>query len=244
MISREFKYKEVDTEGLETLKALEEASNFNQWMYDSIKPFCAGKILEIGSGIGNISHFFVKEKYDIFLSDIRNNYRVILKEIFPSISDKILDIDLLDKDFDKKYLSILGSFDTVFALNVIEHIKDDGQAIINCKKLLKKEGKLIILVPAFNSLYNGIDKNLEHYKRYTKKTLLAIITPHLKVNETFYFNTFGILGWFLFGSVFRKTELQSTEISIYNKILPITKFFDKIFRSIVGLSVVAVATKE
>ena len=51
----EFSFKEIDEEGMETLKAISEANKFNEWMYERIAPDCSGKILEIGSGIGNIS---------------------------------------------------------------------------------------------------------------------------------------------------------------------------------------------
>ena len=52
-------YKEFDFEGEKTLKAIASADNFNEWMYSCIKIFCKGKILEIGSGIGNISKYFI-----------------------------------------------------------------------------------------------------------------------------------------------------------------------------------------
>lgn len=55
---KEFEFKAVDSEGEDTLNTIALAHRFNHWMYCSIKPFCKGKILEIGSGIGNISDFF------------------------------------------------------------------------------------------------------------------------------------------------------------------------------------------
>ena len=60
--------KEIDLEGLETLNVIEKANKFNKWMYDTIKPHCKGKILEIGSGIGNISEYFIKDNQNIVLN--------------------------------------------------------------------------------------------------------------------------------------------------------------------------------
>jgi len=34
--------------GTDTLEVISVARNFNRWMYDTVKPFCSGKILEIG----------------------------------------------------------------------------------------------------------------------------------------------------------------------------------------------------
>ena len=71
-------YKEVDFEGEETLKAIANANKFNAWMYQTIKAYCEGDILEIGSGIGNISKYFIADKKSITLSDIRSQYRDFL----------------------------------------------------------------------------------------------------------------------------------------------------------------------
>ena len=142
--------KEIDIEGLETLNVIEKANKFNKWMYETIKPYSKGRILEIGCGIGNISEFFINDNFDIVLSDLRDNYIEIVKNKF---SNEVFKIDLVGVDFDTKHKDLIGTFDTVFALNVVEHIKDDNKAIENCKKLLKNQGHLIILVPAYQTLF-------------------------------------------------------------------------------------------
>src|SRR6185295_819539 len=102
------------------------------------------------------------------------------------------------------YKHLMGTFETVFALNVVEHIENDMLAIRNCHKLLKKGGKLIILVPAFQSLYNGFDKELYHYRRYTKHTLNKLFKENsFHLVESKYFNALGILGWYVSGKLQR-----------------------------------------
>ncbi|WP_339889643.1 class I SAM-dependent methyltransferase [uncultured Flavobacterium sp.] len=234
--------KEIDLEGLEILNVIEKANKFNNWMYETIKPHCKGKILEIGSGIGNISEYFVKDKQDIVLSDLRDNYIEIAKKKFPN---DVIKIDLVDENFDKKYSSLLGTFDTVFALNVVEHIKDDVQAIANCKKLLKKGGHLIILVPAYQSLFNQFDVELEHYRRYTQKSLKKIIIENqLTIKKTFSFNLIGILGWFVTGSVLKKKSIPEGQMGLFNKLVPIFKLADVLTFRKIGLSVICFAVKE
>ena len=118
--NRQFEYKKNDLEGSETLSVIAEAPNFNSWMFNTIKPFSKGKILEMGSGVENISSFFIENGYKIFLTDIRDSYCDVLKMKF-SNNDNLLgveNINLVDKDFDTKYSKHIGTFDTVFALNV------------------------------------------------------------------------------------------------------------------------------
>jgi len=41
-----------DEKGYQTLEVIAKADKFNQWMFETIRPYCRGSILEIGSGIG------------------------------------------------------------------------------------------------------------------------------------------------------------------------------------------------
>ena len=233
--------KEIDVEGLVTLNVIEKADRFNEWMYNSISPYCTGKIIEIGSGIGNISKFFIRENKEIVLSDLRDNYCEILKVKF---NNPILKIDLVHPNFDVEYNLLMESFDSVFALNVIEHIDNDVLAIANCKKLLKKGGVLIILVPAYQCLFNNFDKELEHFRRYTNKSLKKIIKKNqLKVIEVFSFNVIGILGWFLSGSILKKKTIPEGQMGLFNLLVPIFRIADKITFRKIGLSVICVSIK-
>ena len=240
----EFSFKEIDEEGMETLKAISEANKFNEWMYHRIAPDCSGKILEIGSGIGNISEYFIKDKAEIYLSDLRENYLSFLEKNYMDKAAGILKMDIVDQDFDELYKDQLGSFDTVFALNVVEHIKDDALAMKNITKLLKPNGKVIILVPAFNALYNSFDVALEHYRRYTKKTLNKnFISSNLEIQKSSYFNAAGIAGWILSGAILKKKTIPAGQMKLYNKLVPIFKVVDKVIFNSFGLSVVTVGKK-
>jgi 2-polyprenyl-3-methyl-5-hydroxy-6-metoxy-1,4-benzoquinol methylase len=234
--------KEIDLEGLVTLNVIEKADRFNEWMYQTISPDCKGRILEIGSGIGNISKFFIADKREIVLSDLRDNYCDILKEKF---NNPVVKIDLVHPNFDQEYADLLETFDSLFALNVVEHIEDDVLAIANCKKLLKNGGTLIILVPAYQWLFCNFDTELEHFRRYTHKSLKKIIVKNqLKIKKTFYFNVIGILGWFLSGKILKKKTIPEGQMGLFNLLVPVFKLVDTITLKKIGLSVICVSVKE
>jgi 2-polyprenyl-3-methyl-5-hydroxy-6-metoxy-1,4-benzoquinol methylase len=236
-------FKEFDFEGEENLRAIAEADKFNEWMYQQVVPHCKGRILEIGSGIGNISYFFDRDGMDIDLSDIREQYRSYLKKSFEKRA--VLDMDIVADGFVEMHGDKLGTYDAVFALNVVEHIKDDKLAIMNMIKLLKPGGKIIILVPAYQWLYNGFDVALEHFKRYTKSRLLGIFpTTGAKLIRSWYFNFAGIFGWFLVGSVMKKKLIPESNMKLYNVLTPIFKIADKVVLNKMGLSVIAVYQKD
>lgn len=233
----------IDRHGHETLNVIAQADKFNEWMYETVRPFISGTVLEIGSGIGNMSEFLFRPAQKLYLSDFNETYIALLRKRFSGYKKlgEVFSMDLNDQDFDKKFASLFSSFDTIIALNVVEHIENDGLAISNCKKLLKKGGNLIILVPAYQALYNRFDKELGHYRRYTRKKLKSMIDAHLKIAHSQYFNFPGIFGWFLSGMIMRNKNIPSSQMGLFNKLVPVFKIVEKIVSGRAGLSVIVVA---
>lgn len=243
---REHRFDEIDQVGQETLEVISSANKFNIWMYDTIKPYLKGKVLEIGSGIGNISDYLYKDGFNLMLSDIRQNYVSTLRKKYAGnknfINAKVL--DLADPDFDNKYANLFNSFDCIFALNVVEHIEKDNEALSNCHKLLKKDGHLIILVPAYSWLYCNFDKKLGHFRRYTSSKLIKLFNQNeLNILHKQYFNFMGILGWLVSGKILKKKTIPGDQMRLYNRLVPIFKVIDRIFFHSVGLSTVVVGKK-
>lgn len=232
---------------METLTVVSEADQFNLWMFNTIRPFCTGKILEIGSGIGNISSFFINDNQEISLSELRQNYIHILQEKFssrPNVNN-IFQMDIIDPGFDNKFQKHFGTYDSIYALNIIEHIENDLQGIANCIKLLKPGGHLVILVPAYQYLHNTFDEGLMHYRRYTKQSLKHIMVKNdLDVIHQQYFNLVGILGWWINGTLLRKKIIPSGQMKLYNSLVPMFKFIDRITCNTMGLSLISVGKKQ
>ncbi len=236
----------ADLTGKDTLHSFSRTYRFNQWMFDQIFPWASGKILEAGSGIGNISRLFIEKNFSITLTDIMTDYMIRLKRSFagdPQV-DGVFQLDLSTPDIAAKFPDLTGSFDTVVALNVIEHIGDDSLAITNCRKLLRMNGRMIILVPAFQFLYNSFDKDLQHFRRYTKKSVTRLLEDNgFRVVHKTYFNFAGMIGWYISGTLMRNKKIPRSHLRIFEKFVPIFRIIDRlIFRS-AGVSVIAVAEK-
>ncbi|MBN9379737.1 MAG: methyltransferase [Chitinophagaceae bacterium] len=232
--------------GFSTLLALEHARHFNAWMFGDIRLYLKGNILEIGSGIGNISTLCIGQKIPLSISDYDPVYYHLLQKKFgaePYVKG-IYSIDLADRQFGTTYAELLGTFDTVFALNVIEHIKEESQAISNCHKLLTPGGRLILLVPAWPSLYNCLDKGLDHFRRYTPSSMRKALSGQFSIVRTKYFNLAGIFGWWLIGTILRRKEMSSKQVGLYSKLVPLLRLADRLTFHKLGLSLVTVAEKK
>jgi 2-polyprenyl-3-methyl-5-hydroxy-6-metoxy-1,4-benzoquinol methylase len=237
----------TDTTGLDTLEIFADTDKFNFWLFETLAPFCKNNLLEIGSGIGNISEFLLGHFSTVSLSDLRNEYCEILRQKFGSHEhlQSINLIDLSEKEFEKKYRSLKDSFDTIIASNVVEHIEDDHLAVRNCKWMLRKGGSLVVLVPAYQWLYNDFDKELGHFRRYNKNKLAALFADEgFEIVHSQYFNFAGIFGWWFSGTVLKKKVLPKNQLVLYNKLIPLIRLADKLVMRQSGLSVIVAGEKK
>ena len=233
-----------DPGGLETLEEFSHAPAFNRWLFENLAPFCKGKILEIGSGIGNISRFLMEMPGPLTLTDLRPGFCAVLKEQYAGMAnlESICQVDISLADFDSGYPGLLNRYDTVLASNVIEHIGNDALAVQNCRKLLTANGHLIVLVPAYQWLHNSLDEGLGHFRRYNANGLKTLLhAQDMEIIFCRYFNFGAIAGWWFSGNVLKKKIVPYGPLWIYNKMVPVFRLVDHIVKHRAGLSVIAVA---
>ena len=83
-----------------------------------------------------------------------------------------------------------GQYDLVGAFDVIEHIADDAGAIASIAAKLKPGGKLVMTVPAHAWMWSAHDVVNHHKRRYTRKTLRAVVAEAgLKLEMMSFFNS-------------------------------------------------------
>src|SRR6476659_7532109 len=107
-------FHQADPTGLQTLERFAQADNFNRWLFETIEPYCKGHVLEVGSGIGNLSKFFLKKNFRLTASDLRKEYCEVLTKKFQGQTgfEAAENIDLAEPDFENRYAALLGRFDT------------------------------------------------------------------------------------------------------------------------------------
>ncbi len=225
--------------GHENLEVASEAHNFNNWIYEQIFPALKGDILEVGSGIGTFSEKIIRDfsNSGITLTDVSSSYVEKLHEKFHKNNVSFFKLDLNRKeDYDR-----IGyeKFDSIVAINVLEHVENDVVALQQLYGMLKKDGNLVILVPCHKFLYNVIDSSIGHYRRYTKKELISKINKtEFKINRLFSFNILGMVGWYLNGSLGKTPKVNSTAFRIYDRLVPFLRLSEQLLQKKVGLSLI------
>ena len=218
----------------------ESASTYNKWIYSQIRPFLGSKILEIGCGIGNITRLLMEDRF-VVATDMDSDYLSYLEEISEGWENrpKIVKLDIASSISPE----LRGyQFDTVVCLNVLEHILDDANALRNIYQLLSPGGRLVLLVPAGQYLYNKLDNALEHYRRYKKKELTQkVLGSGLNLIKCLSFNLPGILGWWISGKIFKRDVVEQKELSLFNFFVPLFRRLEQVIPPIIGLSLICIA---
>jgi SAM-dependent methyltransferase len=82
------------------------------------------------------------------------------------------------------------SYDLVALLDVLEHVEADRDALVSIAERLRPNGRILLTVPAHPWMWSSHDVANHHKRRYTKKTLKAVIADAgLKLHELTYFNS-------------------------------------------------------
>jgi len=133
------------------------------------------KILNIGIGTGDDLEILNKfgENYVI---DIDENALSVIDN--KSCEEKKI-ADACNLPYEDNFFDVVVSFD------VFEHIKNDQKAIREVYRVLKKNGALIFIVPAFQFLFSSHDKALNHQRRYNKKKIKTLLSQF--INLKFFF---------------------------------------------------------
>ncbi len=230
----------IKYQGLNTLEVLEGAENYNKWIIDQFLPLLKSHILEIGSGTGNISTFFI-EKPNVFLSDIDKGLIQHLQQKFPKKSKQIIHLNI-EKENPRKFKNY---FKAIIGINVLEHIKDDTKALNNMYQLLQPKGNLLLLVPAKQIAYTQLDKRLGHFRRYEKDTLLQKLTQAgFSIEEFYFFNFIGLISWIVRNRIERGNHLNHYQIVLFDKIVPMLRVIESAIQPFVGVSLIVKAKKK
>ena len=145
---------------------------------DSIKDIKAKNILEIGAGYGGMTKM---------LSSFGNVKAIEPDDEAAKYLKDNLGIDTYHGTFES--FSEIEKYDLVTCFDVLEHIKNDKEALFKMESLINDKGALIITVPAYMFLWSKHDEVNYHYRRYTQNGLISKLPKSLVIKRISYFNT-------------------------------------------------------
>jgi len=160
------------TDGNSSCFDLEDASFWFQhrnecitWLVKRFPP--TGTILDVGGGNGFVTKRLLDEGFDAALLE-PGPVGAFNGKVFRGIPTVICST-LEDAGFPKACIDAIGCFD------VLEHIENDHLCLEQIHAVLRPRGLLYATVPAHNWLRSLSDDTAGHYRRYTRKSIIAAL---------------------------------------------------------------------
>lgn len=100
-----------------------------------------------------------------------------------------------------------GVFDAVVAFDVLEHIQQDSDAVLEIRRILKPGGSLLFVVPEDMRLFSPIDIANGHFRRYSSESIRALLESFNIV----FLSDFGFPFMRIYLSIFGKRLLSLRE---------------------------------
>jgi glycosyltransferase involved in cell wall biosynthesis len=216
----------ADEYGSQILGRLGHAPRFNAWMAEVIAPFCGERVLEIGSGVGNLTQRLIPRR-EYVASDVNPLYLqtlASLRQDRPYLSATFCDVTDL-----ASFPHTEGGYDTVICVNVIEHVANDRTALYNIRSVLAPGGRAIVLVPHGQWNLGTLDDVLGHHRRYSVEDLRSLAADcGFEVVRVLEFNRAGTIAWFLNGKIMRRRTFGFAQILSLNLLTPVLRRIDRL----------------
>jgi ubiquinone/menaquinone biosynthesis C-methylase UbiE len=222
----------------EVLEGLATAVNHRRWFVELALPYLGEDPIEIGSGLGDYALEWSRHCSRFTATEADPDRLITLKErLAPQTNIDVREMLLPCADE--------ASYSSVVAYNVLEHILDDDGAVASMAGLVRPGGAVVVIVPAFPFAMSPVDLATGHVRRYTTASLARVLaTAGLRVEQVYYANALGLLGYYVATSWFGLTPKEGPMVKVYDSlVLPTTRAVERVVRPPFGQSVFAVARR-
>jgi hypothetical protein len=215
------------------------ASNWKAYFSSVLAPFIGARVLEIWAGIGSNIAFLHNPTVRQWTSvepdpDLarRITERITLGELPETCRVLVGTIESVAET---------SRFNTVFYIDVLEHIADDAAELHRAAGHLAPDGNLVVLAPAHQFLFSEFDAAIGHHRRYNAVSLMAVTPPRCRLRTCFMLDSAGFFASFANRFMLAATMPSARQIAFWDKVLvPVSRVLDNVTGHKFGKSIVAV----
>ena len=221
------------------LEAMSFAKNYHKWILAEFIPYLGSSVAEVGAGAGSFSTLVLETNISCLVAfePSQNMFPLLQKSLKKDKRAKAIN-DFFGREKAGK------CFDSILYNNVLEHIEDDASELARARDALNPEGHLLIFVPALPWLYSEVDRQVAHFRRYTKKNLVELTRRSgFSVVKARYFDVAGIIPWYV-NFVLLKNSISSGSVSLYDRlVVPAMRVMEGLVPPPIGKNVLLIARK-
>lgn len=134
-----------------------------------------------------------------------------------------------------------ATFDTLLYLDVLEHIEDDRGELALAARRLRPGGRLVVLSPAHQGLFTEFDRAIGHFRRYDKRSLIAVEPKELARERLFYMDSVGLLASLANRLLLHQSQPSLAQIRTWDRLMvPCSRVLDPLLLRTLGKSIVGV----
>ncbi|MGH9663337.1 MAG: class I SAM-dependent methyltransferase [Bryobacteraceae bacterium] len=205
---------------MQDLERMAKAENYLAWQSRLVTPEIGRRVVEVGCGLGNFTSALFDRDAVVAL-DVDPYCIERLQQRYPGRAN--LHTFVLDAmNPDDAAFSGVAAFqpDSCVCLNALEHIEDDYRALARMRSLVVPGGVVVLLVPAFQALYGPTDKNLGHFRRYSRLSIRDLASAAgLRMRKLHYVNSIGFFGWWVNARLLRHEAQSAAQIAIFDRLI-------------------------
>jgi 2-polyprenyl-3-methyl-5-hydroxy-6-metoxy-1,4-benzoquinol methylase len=232
-----------ETYAADDLETIEVARRYGDHVFGLFRPFIGRRVLEVGAGIGTMSRRLVAAADMVVGIEPNAN---CLAHLEPAMRSEPK-FTLLSSHLEECDLAALRRqrFDTVYCVNVLEHIHDDIAALKVFRDVIVPGGHVLIYVPAVPAAYGPLDAELGHHRRYSKRTLAAAYAgAGLEVTRLKYANPIGLIAWMYNAHVTKRRHHSLYQVKLFERfVAPWALPLERLVPPPLGSSLMAVGTR-
>lgn len=224
--------------------AIAEATEYSDWVLGLFGSRVRGAICEIGIGHGSyVQRLCAQPGY----TGIDLDPEAVAEAQNRFEKGRFLAADISNRGMMRS--AGFGTFDTVLCCNVLEHVTDHRQSVLNMLDLLRAGGRLLLFVPALQSLYGSLDRLAGHERRYNKAMICELFKGlPAELRRVEYVNPVGGVGWWINSRVGHRdldSSVVNTQIKFFTKyVMPISRAITPLTKRFFGQSLVTEAEKR
>jgi SAM-dependent methyltransferase len=229
------------------LEAMSFAVNYHRWILASFAPYLGRRVVEVGAGTGSFSELLLEQRPQS-LSLVEPS-----ASMFAQLSENVqqrfgsVDCQLYNETFDRVAAQIRARQqpDSIVYVNVLEHTADDENEIRVIGETLGPGGRVFIFVPALSWLYGSFDREINHYRRYSRADLeRKCRAAGFRILESRYFDLLGVLPWWLKYRVLQSNKMEPGAVRFYDRrVVPMARRVEALVAPPLGKNILLVAEK-
>jgi SAM-dependent methyltransferase len=223
------------------LAAMDHANNYHRWILDLFRPYLGSRIAEVGAGIGSFSRIILESAHVQQLTALEP-----AANLFPILQDR-LQVTPRAQAL-PLYLDAwqpVQAPDSIAAVNVMEHIRDDEQFLRDAHRILAPGGTILLFVPALPGLYGRLDSQFGHFRRYLKPELASKLQlAGFHIEKLHYVNFTGIVSWYVTSKILKRSTIPASSVQFYDRVvIPIVRRLEAVVTPPVGQNLVVIGRK-